>query len=105
MPPNAHFGRCNHASFRLYKPYKSLICRNLQHIPAFCFGDLGGTQTRDTQNRNLMLYSTELRGRICEKLCKINDKAFNHQIICSTKESFNRKKNRNFATNYILNEE
>ena len=26
-------------------------------------------------------------------------------IICSTKESFNRKKNRNFATNYILNEE
>ena len=26
--------------------------------------DLGGTQTRDTQNRNLMLYSTELRGHI-----------------------------------------
>ena len=24
--------------------------------------DPGGTQTRDTQNRNLMLYSTELRG-------------------------------------------
>ena len=64
-----------------------------------------GTQTQDPQNRNLMLYSTELRGRICEKLCKINDKAYNHQIICSTKESFNRKKNRNFATNYILNEE
>ena len=25
--------------------------------------DSGGTQTRDTQNRNLMLYSTELRSR------------------------------------------
>lgn len=29
--------------------------------------DLGGTQTRDTQNRNLMLYSTELRGRMVIK--------------------------------------
>ncbi len=26
-------------------------------------GDSGGTQTRDTQNRNLVLYSTELRSR------------------------------------------
>ncbi len=25
--------------------------------------DPGGTQTRDTQNRNLMLYSTELRSQ------------------------------------------
>ena len=32
-------------------------------------GDSGGTQTRDTQNRNLMLYSTELRSQL-----RYNDK-------------------------------
>lgn len=28
----------------------------------FVFCDLGGTLTHDTQNRNLMLYTTELQG-------------------------------------------
>ena len=35
--------------------------------------DLGGTQTRDTQNRNLMLYSTELRGHIVLTLQRYKD--------------------------------
>lgn len=36
--------------------------------------DLGGTQTRDTQNRNLMLYSTELRGHIPNyRFAKVNN--------------------------------
>ncbi len=30
-------------------------------------GDPDGTLTHDTQNRNLMLYTTELRGRDSEK--------------------------------------
>ncbi len=36
--------------------------------------DPGGTQTRDTQNRNLMLYSTELRGHIPNyRFAKVNN--------------------------------
>ena len=43
---------CNPRSPELiFLPQKSL----------FDLRDSGGTQTRDTQNRNLMLYSTELR--------------------------------------------
>lgn len=36
------------------QPNVDLLC---QH-----YGDLGGTLTHDTQNRNLMLYTTELQG-------------------------------------------
>lgn len=36
--------------------------------------DLGGTQTHDIQNRNLMLYSTELRGHIPNyRFAKVNN--------------------------------
>jgi hypothetical protein len=62
----------------------SLPQQKLQNCPGAALQrcDLGGTQTRDTQNRNLMLYSTELRGRKHTLLqCKFNSFIRNRQTL------------------------
>ena len=46
---------------------KSLCIKVLLHKKC----DSGGTQTRDTQNRNLMLYSTELRSLMRYKVLRM----------------------------------
>lgn len=52
-------------------------------------GDSGGTQTRDTQNRNLVLYSTELRSRELKTCAKI--------IIILGNTKTMKKKNRGYV--------